>query len=96
MMTQWGEEPEDEDLSSDVPENVSDDSLPAEHSSHNWFLAGLGAFADLFDNNRSKTKYRIGDHVRVRYRGQEGTVIDINRGLYMVSLDNGNIDSFDG
>ena len=40
-------------------------------------------------------KFRIGDHVRVKYRGQEGTIIDINGSLYMVSLNDGNyVDSF--
>ena len=43
---------------------------------------------------RSARKFRIGDHVRVRYRGQEGTVIDINGDLYMVSLSSGGIDSY--
>lgn len=40
-------------------------------------------------------KFRVGDHVRVRYRGQEGTVVDINGDLYTVSLnDGGYTDSF--
>ena len=40
-------------------------------------------------------KFRVGDHVRVRYRGQEGTVIDINGNLYMVSLKEGaHVDSY--
>ena len=40
-------------------------------------------------------KFRVGDHVRVRYRGQEGTVIDINGDLYMVSLKEGaHVDSY--
>lgn len=40
-------------------------------------------------------KFRVGDHVRVRYRGQEGTIVDINGDLYMVSLkDGGYVDSF--
>lgn len=40
-------------------------------------------------------KFRVGDHVRVRYRGQEGTIIDINGDLYMVSLkDGGYVDSY--
>lgn len=38
---------------------------------------------------------RVCDHVRVKYRGQEGTIIDINRDLYMVSLnDGGYVDSY--
>ena len=36
-------------------------------------------------------RFRVGDQVRVRYRGQEGTIIDINAGLYMVSLEDGKI-----
>ncbi len=43
---------------------------------------------------RPDCKFRVGDHVRVRYRGQEGTVIDINGDLYMVSLSSGGIDSY--
>lgn len=40
-------------------------------------------------------KFRVGDHVRVRYRGQEGTIVDINGDLYMVSLkDGGYVDSY--
>lgn len=39
-------------------------------------------------------KFRVGDHVRVKYRGQEGTVIDINGDLYMVSLSGGSVDSY--
>ena len=46
-------------------------------------------------NERKAFRYRIGDHVRVKYRGQEGTIIDINGDLYMVSLsDGGYVDSF--
>lgn len=40
-------------------------------------------------------KFRVGDHVRVKYRRQEGTVVDINGDLYMVSLkDGGYVDSY--
>ena len=39
-------------------------------------------------------KFRVGNHVRVKYRGQEGTVIDINGDLYMVSLSSGSVDSY--
>ena len=44
----------------------------------------------------SKTHgFQIGDHVRVKYRGQEGTVVDINGSLIMVSLDDGRyVDSY--
>ena len=46
-------------------------------------------------NKRKAPRYRVGDHVRVKYRGQEGTIIDINGDLYMVSLnDGGYVDSF--
>lgn len=61
-------------------------------------LFGLFAFAGMASAQGAKNKgprFRIGDHVRVRWRGQEGTIIDINGGLYMVSIDNGRIvDSF--
>ena len=40
-------------------------------------------------------KFRVGDRVRVKYRGQEGTVIDINGDLYMVSMNGGaQVDSY--
>lgn len=45
--------------------------------------------------NRKRRIFRVGDHVRVKYRGQEGTIIDINGDLYMVSLnDGGYVDSY--
>ena len=40
-------------------------------------------------------KFNVGDHVRVRWRGQEGTIIDKHPGGYLVSLDGGRkVDSF--
>ena len=45
--------------------------------------------------NNAGPQFRIGDHVRARYRGQEGTVVDINGDLFMVSLDDGaHVDSY--
>ena len=41
----------------------------------------------LFDN--SEGKFNIGDKVRVKYRGQEGRIIDKNGDLYMVELEDG-------
>ena len=39
---------------------------------------------------------KIGDRVRVKYRGQEGYIIDKNGSLYMVSINNGQIvDSYE-
>lgn len=61
-------------------------------------LFGLFAFAGMASELGSQKKaprFRVGEHVRVRWRGQEGTIIDINGGLYMVSLDDGRtVDSF--
>lgn len=46
-------------------------------------------------SNERERKFRVGDHVRVKYRRQEGTVVDINGDLYMVSLkDGGYVDSY--
>ena len=42
----------------------------------------------LFSNDE---KYNIGNKVRVKYRGQEGYIIDKNGNLYMVSINNGQI-----
>lgn len=47
-------------------------------------------------SNNFKDKYKIGDRVRIRYRGQEGYITDKNGSLYMVSIDNGKIvDSYE-
>ena len=54
----------------------------------------MGLLNDLFSNNTSEVK--IGDRVRVKYRGQEGYIIDKNGNLYMVSINNGQIvDSYE-
>lgn len=60
------------------------------------FGIGAGIHQGINDAvGRPDRKFRVGDHVRVRYRGQDGTVIDINGGLYMVSLnDGGHVDSY--
>lgn len=49
----------------------------------------MGLFSD---NNR---KFKVGDKVRVRYREQEGYIIDIDNDLYMVSMNDGElVDSY--
>ena len=55
------------------------------------FMTGLLAMIGMGEENKPspKRRFRIGDHVRVRYRGQEGTVVDINGDYYMVSLNDG-------
>ena len=40
-------------------------------------------------------EFKVGDKVRVKYRGQEGYIIDKNGSLYMVSLSDGQyVDSY--
>jgi len=46
----------------------------------------MGFFSD--DSGR---KFKVGDKVRVKYREQEGRVIDINGDYYTVSINNGEI-----
>ena len=47
----------------------------------------------LFSNNNDEFNFR--DKVRIKYRGQEGYIIDKNDSLYMVSLDDGKyVDSY--
>ena len=47
----------------------------------------------FFNNNDDE--FKVGDKVRVKYRGQEGYIIDKNDNLYMVSLDDGRyVDSY--
>ena len=36
-----------------------------------------------------KDEFKVGDKVRVKYREQEGYIIDKNGSLYMVSLNSG-------
>lgn len=51
----------------------------------------MGLFSSSNDNN-----FKVGDKVRVKYRGQEGYIIDKNGSLYMVSINNGQIvDSYE-
>ncbi len=46
----------------------------------------------FFDNSE---EFNIGDKVRVKYRGQEGYIVDKNGSLYMVSLNDGkHVDSY--
>ena len=42
---------------------------------------------EFFSSKKNDNEYKVGDKVRVKYRGQEGYIIDINDSLYMVSLD---------
>lgn len=42
-------------------------------------------------SNNSDDKFKIGDRVRVKYRGQEGYIISKEGNLYMVSINNGQI-----
>ncbi len=59
----------------------------------------MGLLSMLFgssSSNGSENKFQIGDKVRVKYRGQEGYIIDKNGSLYMVSINNGQIvDSYE-
>lgn len=51
----------------------------------------MGLFSSL-DND----EFNIGDKVRVKYRGQEGYIIDKNESLYMVSINDGQlVDSYE-
>ena len=60
------------------------------------FGIGAGIHQGIKDaSNVRGRKFRVGDHVRMKYRGQEGTVVDIRGDLYMVSLkDGGYVDSY--
>lgn len=61
--------------------------------------SGLFAFLGVLgDSNGAKLSsgFRVGDHVRVKYCGQEGTIIDINGNMIMISIDEGkHVDSYD-
>ena len=73
---------------------LCDEEAAGRHGGLFTFLAAMSGLAA--SHSKTEPRFHVGDHVRVRYRGQEGTIIDINGGLYMVSLDDGNyIDSFE-
>ena len=58
----------------------------------------MGLLDFLFggSSSSSDSKFQIGDRVRVKYRGQEGYIIDKNGSVYMVSINNGQIvDSYE-
>ena len=58
-------------------------------------LAGIGALFELNSIRKKLSKkdtsprFRIGDHVRVKYSGLEGSIVDIHHGRYMVSMRDG-------
>ena len=60
-------------------------------------FAAFAAAGMLMDSKRKETpRFRIGDRVRMRYSGQEGTIVDINSSLCMVALANGRqVDSYE-
>ena len=64
--------------------------------SHGGMFTFLAAISGLGRSHaKTENRFHVGDHVRVRYRGQEGTIIDINGSLYMVSLEDGeHVDSY--
>ena len=93
----------DEDETDDVDEESDVDEFNVGKGPSGFFRTiamafgiGHGIVQGINDATGSRPhKFRVGDHVRVRYRGQEGTVIDINGDLYMVSLnDGGYVDSY--
>ena len=92
------EEEEYSEPESDLTDDVSEAKQPSGFFSKLAMAFGIGSGIHQGINDATGSrlhKFRVGDHVRVRYRGQEGTVVDINGDLYMVSLnDGGYVDSY--
>lgn len=86
----------DEDLTNQ--NNISSKNSPGGFFSKLAMLFGIGSGISSgiqVGGGINRTKFSVGDHVKVKYRGQEGTVIDVNGDMYMVSLnDGGYVDSF--
>ncbi len=81
----------DDDVQIEEPEETRRQKKPGKL----FGLFALAGMASEFGSQKKTPRFRVGEHVRVRWRGQEGTIIDINGGLYMVSLDDGRtVDSF--
>ena len=91
----------DEEYDDSEPD-VTEDSIEVKQPSGFFsklamaFGVGHGISQGIKDATAPKPrKFRVGDHVRVRYRGQEGTIVDINGDLYMVLLNDGShVDSY--
>lgn len=50
----------------------------------------MGLFDMIFGTgNQGGRKFKTGDKVRVKYRGQEGYIISVDGSLYMVSMNDG-------
>lgn len=83
---------EDDDFDEDDEEFEDDyDYAEEDNSAQSHGLLGALGFVSLFGGKGSKAgkKFRIGDHVRVIYRDEEGTIIDITSGGYLVKLQSG-------
>lgn len=50
----------------------------------------MGLWDMIFgERNQGGRKFKTGDKVRVKYRGQEGYIISVDGSLYMVSMNDG-------
>ncbi len=74
-----------------VCDEESEEITPQRKHKRPGLLSALffGALTDKDSGKMSGLQFSVGDHVRVRYRGQEGTIIGIHGNLYMVSLKDG-------
>lgn len=81
----------DDDMQIEEPEETRRQKKPGKL----FGLFALAGMASELGGQKKTPRFRVGDHVRVRRRDQEGTIIDINGGLYRVSLNDGRtVDSF--
>ena len=78
-------------LQSVCDDEESEEITPQRKHRRPGLLSALffGALTDKDSGKMSGLQFSVGDHVRVRYRGQEGTIIGIHGNLYMVSLKDG-------
>lgn len=78
-------------LQSVCDDEESEEITPQHKHKRPGLLSALffGALTDKDSGKMSGLQFRVGNHVRVRYRGQEGTIIGIHGNLYMVSLKDG-------
>ena len=56
-----------------------------EKDAENRFTLSMVEGEVMFSNEQKGNRcFKIGDHVRIRFKGEEGTIIDINGQHYMV------------
>lgn len=92
LRSEYCDEEEEDDFEDE--EETAEEPVQ-KHSEYISSTLGLMEMRYHSASNEKRQSFHIGDRVRVRYRGSEGVIIDINGDLYMVSMNDGKrVDSY--